>query len=43
MTIETEKNLQEMFTWARSKMFADYNGILGYYQAQGLSRTLSWR
>ncbi|MCT7974882.1 class I SAM-dependent methyltransferase [Laspinema olomoucense] len=32
--IEKEKKLQETFTWARSKMFADYNGILGYYQAK---------
>jgi 2-polyprenyl-3-methyl-5-hydroxy-6-metoxy-1,4-benzoquinol methylase len=29
-----EKDLQETFTWARSKMFSDYNGVLGYYQAQ---------
>jgi 2-polyprenyl-3-methyl-5-hydroxy-6-metoxy-1,4-benzoquinol methylase len=30
----TEKNLQETFTWARSQVFADYNNVLGYYQAQ---------
>jgi len=29
-----EKELQETFSWARSKMFSDYNGVLGYYQAQ---------
>lgn len=29
-----EKSLQETFTWARSVDFSDYNGILGYYQAQ---------
>lgn len=29
-----EKALQENFTWARSKHFSDYNGFLGYYQAQ---------
>lgn len=31
---EKEKALQENFTWARSVDFSDYNGILGYYQAQ---------
>jgi 2-polyprenyl-3-methyl-5-hydroxy-6-metoxy-1,4-benzoquinol methylase len=30
----TEKDLQETFTWARSQVFADYNNVLGYYQAQ---------
>ncbi len=34
MDTNNEKELQETFTWARSKMFADYNGILGYYQAK---------
>jgi 2-polyprenyl-3-methyl-5-hydroxy-6-metoxy-1,4-benzoquinol methylase len=34
MVSETEKALQEGFTWARSQMFADYNGILGHYQAK---------
>lgn len=31
---ENEKGLQETFTWARSVDFSDYNGVLGYYQAQ---------
>ena len=34
MDSQKEKELQETFTWARSRMFADYNGILGYYQAK---------
>jgi 2-polyprenyl-3-methyl-5-hydroxy-6-metoxy-1,4-benzoquinol methylase len=34
MSVKNEKDLQETFTWARSKMFSDYNGILGYYQAK---------
>src|SRR3954471_24369522 len=34
MAAEDEKALQEGFAWARSQMFADYNGILGYYQAK---------
>lgn len=29
-----EKKLQETFSWARSQMFSNYNGVLGYYQAQ---------
>lgn len=29
-----EKELQESFSWARSKMFSNYNGVLGYYQVQ---------
>ena len=29
-----EKELQETFSWARSQMFSNYNGVLGYYQAQ---------
>lgn len=28
-----EKALQEQFSWARSEMFADYNSVLGHYQA----------
>lgn len=31
---QNEKALQETFTWARSKVFSDYNAVLGYYQAQ---------
>ncbi len=34
MTFEDEKELQEGFSWARSQMFSDYNGVLGYYQAK---------
>src|SRR5690349_11424634 len=34
MAAESEKALQEGFAWARSQMFADYNGVLGYYQAK---------
>jgi 2-polyprenyl-3-methyl-5-hydroxy-6-metoxy-1,4-benzoquinol methylase len=34
MDTRSEKELQEDFKWARSKMFCDYNGILGYYQAK---------
>ncbi len=30
---QTEKDLQERFPWARSQVFADYNAILGHYQA----------
>jgi 2-polyprenyl-3-methyl-5-hydroxy-6-metoxy-1,4-benzoquinol methylase len=33
MNAKTEKDLQETFTWARSKMFSDYNSVLGYFQA----------
>ncbi|MCK4870755.1 MAG: class I SAM-dependent methyltransferase, partial [Gammaproteobacteria bacterium] len=33
MNRESEKNLQEAFPWARSKMFSDYNSALAYYQA----------
>jgi 2-polyprenyl-3-methyl-5-hydroxy-6-metoxy-1,4-benzoquinol methylase len=29
-----EKELQEGFTWARSQVFADYNGVLARYQAE---------
>ena len=31
---DSEKELQETFTWARSVDFSDYNGVLGYYQVQ---------
>lgn len=31
---QSEKDLQETFTWARSQVYSDYNAILGYYQAQ---------
>ena len=31
---EHEKSLQEGFTWARSVNYADYNSILGHYQAK---------
>lgn len=34
MSIQNEKDLQESFSWARSKVFSDYNGVLGYYQAK---------
>ena len=34
MSEVNEKELQETFSWARSKMFSDYNAVLGYYQAQ---------
>ena len=34
MSEVNEKELQETFSWARSKMFSNYNGVLGYYQAQ---------
>ena len=34
MSQKTEKELQESFTWARSQVYADYNTVLGYYQAQ---------
>lgn len=33
MNQESEKDIQEAFPWARSKMFSDYNGVLAYYQA----------
>lgn len=33
MNIESEKELQEAFPWARSQVFSDYNGVLAYYQA----------
>lgn len=33
MKNEEEKKLQDGFTWARSAMYADYNRILGHYQA----------
>jgi 2-polyprenyl-3-methyl-5-hydroxy-6-metoxy-1,4-benzoquinol methylase len=29
----TEKELQETFTWARSKVFENYNSVLAHYQA----------
>ncbi len=32
MSEQTEKELQEGFSWARSQMFADYNTVLGMYQ-----------
>jgi hypothetical protein len=34
---QDEKALQETFTWARSQVFSDYNGVLAYYfeQASG--------
>lgn len=31
---ESEKALQDTFTWARSVDFSDYNGVLGHYQVQ---------
>lgn len=34
MKPKDEKSLQETFTWARSQVYEDYNGILGFYQAQ---------
>jgi trans-aconitate methyltransferase len=34
MKSNSEKDLQETFTWARSTMFADYNSVVGYYQAK---------
>lgn len=34
MSVESEKELQETFTWARSQMYEDYNSVLGYYQAK---------
>lgn len=34
MSTDNEKALQETFTWARSQVFSDYNGVLGYYQVQ---------
>jgi len=33
ISIENEKDLQERFPWERSKYFAEYNIILGYYKA----------
>ncbi|MDH4316977.1 MAG: class I SAM-dependent methyltransferase [Desulfobulbaceae bacterium] len=33
MNADSEKELQETFSWARSQVFEDYNAILGYYQA----------
>jgi 2-polyprenyl-3-methyl-5-hydroxy-6-metoxy-1,4-benzoquinol methylase len=33
MSSQTEKELQDSFPWARSQVFADYNAILGHYQA----------
>lgn len=33
MTLKQEKSLQERFPWERSKYFAEYNIILGYYKA----------
>ena len=32
--MSAEKDLQETFEWARSKIFSDYNRVLAYYQAQ---------
>jgi len=34
MEAKNEKHLQETFTWARSKVYSDYNSVLGYYQAK---------
>jgi len=34
MSTNDEKELQQTFAWARSGIFASYNRILGYYQAQ---------
>ena len=34
MPENNEKALQETFTWARSQVFSDYNGVLGQYQAE---------
>jgi 2-polyprenyl-3-methyl-5-hydroxy-6-metoxy-1,4-benzoquinol methylase len=34
MTRDSEKELQETFTWARGQVFASYNTVLGHYQAQ---------
>lgn len=33
MVLDTEKQRQESFTWARTQMYANYNKVLGYYQA----------
>jgi 2-polyprenyl-3-methyl-5-hydroxy-6-metoxy-1,4-benzoquinol methylase len=33
MNKSVEKDLQESFTWARSQVYADYNSVLGHYQA----------
>lgn len=33
MNRKSEKDLQEAFPWARSKIFSDYNNVLAYYQA----------
>lgn len=33
MNVESEKELQETFTWARTQVFEDYNAVLGHYQA----------
>lgn len=32
--MNTEKDLQENFSWARSQVFSNYNSVLGYYQAK---------
>ena len=34
MSVGSEKQLQETFTWARSQVFEGYNTVLGYYQAK---------
>ena len=34
MNNNSEKQLQETFTWARSQVYENYNTMLGYYQAQ---------
>jgi 2-polyprenyl-3-methyl-5-hydroxy-6-metoxy-1,4-benzoquinol methylase len=34
MSTNDEKELQQTFAWARSGIYASYNRILGYYQAQ---------
>lgn len=33
MSIDSEKELQETFTWARTQVFEDYNAVLGHFQA----------
>jgi len=33
MNGDSEKELQETFTWARTQVFEDYNVVLGHYQA----------
>lgn len=33
MSMHSEKQLQESFTWARSQVYEGYNNVLGHYQA----------